>query len=234
MLYCIQQFNNINNILKGRRFVDIESHDYGGNLVMPWYGIKRPGLDYYLSNLNIYCFVIVKLTRYGQKNLIKVYDERAAGKNADALCSLRFNHYLSKYIKDRDNQELHKRAKYLFVIMDNCVGQNKSQVVLMMFSMLATIGLYDGIVLHFLEAGHSHGSPDVAIAHAKRVLKDNYDVPEEIVSAMNTVHGVDATYIDFRDAINPECQSDYPFRTGWESFFAEHYVPIPNMKGNSI
>lgn len=201
---------------------------------MPWYGIKRPGLDYYLSNLNLYLFVIVELTRYGQKNLIKVYDERAAGKNADALCSLRFHHYMSKYIRDRDNNNLSKRAKYLFIIMDNCVGQNKSQHVLMMFSLLTVIGLYSGIVLHFLEAGHSHGSPDVAVAHAKRPLKKNYNVPEEIVATMNTVEGVDATYIDFRDANNQDKMNDYIFRTGWESLFGEYFIPLPKLKGKAL
>jgi len=198
---------------------------------MPWFGVKRPGLDYYLSNLNLYIFVIVELTRFGQKNHIAVYDERAAGKNADALCSLRFQHYISKYIRDREDNNISKRAKYLFVILDNCVGQNKSNAVMMMFSLLCVLGIYDSINVHFLEAGHSHGSPDVAVAHAKRPLKKNYNVPEEIVETMNTVEGIDAQYIDYRDANNSDKMNDYIFRTGWETLFAEYFVPLPKLKG---
>ena len=88
--------------------MEVESHDYGGNLVLPWFGLNRPGLDYYLSNLNIYMFVMSKVTRYGTLHNLYIYDERAAGKDGDALCSLRFNNYMMEYISQRNNNELKK------------------------------------------------------------------------------------------------------------------------------
>ena len=195
--------------------------------MLPWFGIRRPGLDYYLSNLNIYAFVMSNVTRFGTKHQLYIYDERAAGKDGDALCSLRFDYYMREYIQQRDNNELEKRARYLFVILDNCVGQNKSNAVLKMFSLLTVIGLYDGIILHYLESGHSHGTPDVGIAHAKRALKgDNYMVPEEIVSDMNTVEGINATYIDFRDAHNSE-NLNYVFRSGWDQAITSYIANFP-------
>jgi hypothetical protein len=73
--------------------------DYGGNLCMPWYGEDRPGVDYYASNLSIYMFVISNLT--SGKNYVYLYDERAMGKNADALCTLRFNYHMRNYEEAR-------------------------------------------------------------------------------------------------------------------------------------
>ena len=97
--------------------------------------------------------------------------------------------------------------------MDNCVGQNKSNAILQMFSLLTILGIYEGVVLHYFEAGHSHGAPDVGTAHAKRVLRNNYYVPEEIVAQMNTVQGISATYIDFRHANSQRMaqKNEYPF-----------------------
>ena len=212
--------------------VELESHDYGGNLTMPWFGKKRPGLDYYLSNLSLFVFIISNITRFGTKHRLLIYDERAAGKDGDALCSLRLFHYMSQYIQQKNRNELHKRARFLFVIMDNCVGQNKSNCVLKFFSLLVVIGLYEGIVLHYLEAGHSHGSPDCGLAHAKRPLNNNdYMVPEEIVQEMNTVEGIDASYIDFRKANDSEC-SDYIFRTTWDATMSSYFTNLPGKVRN--
>ena len=32
----------------------MQCEDFGGNLVTPWRGHDRPGLDYYIANLNVY------------------------------------------------------------------------------------------------------------------------------------------------------------------------------------
>ena len=82
-----------------------------------------------------------EITKFGTKHNIFVYDERAAGKDADALCSLRFYYYMRKYITSRDLNLLDKRAVYLFVIMDNQVGQNKSNAVLQLFCLLGVMRL---------------------------------------------------------------------------------------------
>jgi hypothetical protein len=196
---------------------------------MPWFGKRRPGMDYYMQNLCLYVFIISQVTRFGAKHRLMLYDERAAGKDGDALCSLRFHYYMEKYIEDRDRGNLHKRARFLFIIMDNCVGQNKSNCVLKLFSLLSVIGLYEGIVLHYLEAGHSHGIPDVGLAHAKRPLNNsNYMVPEEIVQEMNTVEGINASYIDFRNANESACV-DYIFRCTWDQTMSSYFANLPGI-----
>jgi hypothetical protein len=172
-------------------------------------------------------FVMSKVTRYGTLHNLYIYDKRASGKDGDALCSLRFNNYMMEYISQRNNNELKKRPRFLFIILDNCVGQNKSNCVLKMFSLLCVFGLYDRVILHFLVAGHSHGIPDVGVAHAKRALSNaNYNVPEEIVAAMNTVQGINATYIDFRDA-DVEDAIEYTFRQNWDQTLTKYFANMP-------
>ena len=83
-----------------------------------------------------------------------------------------------------------------------------------------------------MEAGHSHGTSDVGVAHAKRPLKANYYVPEEIVKVMNTVTGIRAEYIDFRDANKSSGQTDYLFRGDWSKFLGRHFKPIPYLPGS--
>ena len=207
--------------------VEIESHDYGGSLILPWYGLNKPSSAYYASHLSVHTFVISEVTRYGAKHKMFLYDERAAGKDADALCSLRFKHYITKYINARDSKTLDRTPRILFVILDNCVGQNKSQCVLKLFSVLTILGVYDRIVLHFLESGHSHGYPDIGYAHGKSRLKEELFVPQSMANLMNTIEGIDAKVIDFTDAQ----EADYTFRLGWDACFANFLTRIPNLQG---
>jgi hypothetical protein len=106
--------------------VRLQCEDFGGNLTLPYYGRNRPGRDYYVSNLSIYNFIISDLTT-GQ-NKVFLYDERAMGKGCDALCTLRWVYHFRLYIASRDTGRLSDFPDTLYIIMDNCVGQNKSQV----------------------------------------------------------------------------------------------------------
>jgi len=195
--------------------------------VLPWFGMKKPSTAYYASNLSVHCFVISRITRFGAGHDICLYDERAAGKDADALCSLRMKHYIEQYIEDRDLKRLHLRPKFLFIILDNCVGQNKSQYVLMFFAAITIIGFYERIILHFLESGHSHGAPDIGYAHAKSRLHEELFIPQQMANLMNTVEGINASVLDFTD----EESDTYTFRIGWGAIFATYFNRIPALKG---
>ena len=210
--------------------MEIESHDYGGNLILPWFGLHKPSSAYYASHLTVNVFVMSQITRYGAKHKLILYDERAAGKDADALCSLRFKHYMEKYIQNRDDKSFLSRPKFLFIILDNCVAQNKSQTVLMLFCLLTVLGIYDRIILHFLESGHSHGSPDIGYAHAKSRLKEELFVPQSMANLMNTVEGIDASVIDFTDFES----NDYVFRLGWGTLFSKYFTRIPALRGIAV
>lgn len=171
----------------GSPVVRMQCEDYGGNFCLPWYGAKRPGVDYYLSNLSIYMFVISNLTM--GRNFVYFYDERAMGENGDALCSLRFIYHMRLYIEARTSKNMTKSPGTLYLVMDNCVGQNKSQVVLMFMSFLS-MTFYKRVVCHYLVSGHSHMCPDRVVSHAKRSrgVNDIYD-PMDFVEKMNKVCG---------------------------------------------
>ncbi|EEY60621.1 uncharacterized protein PITG_13349 [Phytophthora infestans T30-4] len=86
------------------------AEDYRGGISMPYYGHVRPSANYFNSNLILQNFVVADISN-GVNN-VYFYDERAQGKDANALCSLRS-------------------------ILDNCVGQNKSKAVLVFFAFLS-------------------------------------------------------------------------------------------------
>lgn len=120
-LFADEDINEDDDSLQGCK-VWLQCQDFAGNFSMPFYGDIRPSRDYYLSNLCLYNFVCADLSR--NKNFVLSYDERGQGKGGDAMCSLR----LKLYLEATFNTDPKDRPDTLFVILDNCVGQNKSQV----------------------------------------------------------------------------------------------------------
>jgi hypothetical protein len=110
--------------------VQIQAEDYGGGISMPHFGHSRPSADYFNSNLIIQNLVVADISN--KQNNVFFYDERAQGKNADALCSLRLLYHLSTLQKNARNGI--PAAEISFSLLDNCVGQNKSKVVMMFFA----------------------------------------------------------------------------------------------------
>ena len=104
--------------------VRLQCEDFRGNLVLPYFGRTRPGRDFYVSNLSVHNFVISCLST-GQ-NKVYLYDERSMGKDCDALCSLRWLYHIELYAAAKLSSTV--APDTLYIIMDNCVGQNKSQV----------------------------------------------------------------------------------------------------------
>lgn len=134
-------------------------------------------------------FVISDLS--ADKDYIYSYDERTAGKDGDALCSLRLDHHLLK-LKESGENEL----DILYNIFDNCTGQNKSQCIMMFYCFLCIL-FYKKIILHYLVSGHSHMRPDVANSHCKTTLgKTDYYHPRDMINKFNTVRNVVAEFIE--------------------------------------
>ncbi|OWZ21052.1 Cleavage inducible protein [Phytophthora megakarya] len=74
-------------------------------------------------------FVLVDITN--KWNKVYFYDERTQGKNADALCGFRLLFHLATLQNNVRNNIT--PAEVSFSLMNNCVGQNKSKVVLTFF-----------------------------------------------------------------------------------------------------
>ena len=106
----------------------LHAEDYGGGIALPHFGFRRPSADYFNSNLMSYNFVIADITS-GENNVF-LYDERHQGKGCDALCSLRLRHHLRQWQSFSSRGQTPKLCMHL---LDNCVGQNKSQVDMQIF-----------------------------------------------------------------------------------------------------
>ena len=167
--------------------VSLQAEDYGGGIALPHYGFRRPSSDYYNSNLMNYSFIVVDIT--GGCNNLFMYDEREQGKGADALCSLRLRYHLRKV---RKYLEAGVKPGLNMSLLDNCVGQNKSQVV-MKFACLMSILFYEQVALMYFLPGHTHMVPDRVFGQCKNSIKGlNLYTLAQVVERFNSVKGISA------------------------------------------
>jgi uncharacterized membrane protein required for colicin V production len=89
--------------------------------------------------------------------------------------------------------------KILVVILDNYVGQNKSQLVMQFFALLS-IMFYIKVVLIYLIPKHSHNIADQIVAWCCNAMKGkNFYTPMAIIKAINQFKGVNVKFINHRD-----------------------------------
>mmetsp|Transcript_83762 Transcript_83762/g.147521 ORF Transcript_83762/g.147521 Transcript_83762/m.147521 type:complete len:107 (-) Transcript_83762:323-643(-) len=100
--------------------------DFGQSQTIPSYNLRRPGSNYFCSNLSAHKFVVCDTTQ--NENFVYVYDEHNAGKGCDAVCFLRW-HHLCKLWLQLETTGGPFPSKLIFV-MDNCAGQNKSHLTI--------------------------------------------------------------------------------------------------------
>jgi hypothetical protein len=101
--------------------IQIQIKDFSGSFAMPHYGDSRPSIDYFNSNLMVSNFV-VDLTNDNTDMFF--YDKRTQGKDTDALCNLQFTYHSNKFKTMLERKQV--TPKILVVILNNCVGHNKS------------------------------------------------------------------------------------------------------------
>ena len=105
--------------------------------------------------------------------------------------------------------------------MDNCVGQNKSHVVFMFYTLLSMTLFPRGVALLYLVAGHSHLCNDRVTGQAKRSLQGkNLFLPEEIVEAINQSKGIDCELLSYT-------ADDRPMWTGFSNLFKKYFKDLP-------
>ena len=102
-------------------------------------------------------------------------------------------------------------------ILDNCVGQNKSNTT-HKFSMLSSILIYpDGVTDVYFRVGHSHNISDMKTAHANKAMaKKNLYTPNMVVTEINKMKGLTGQLIDERSGVFLD----------WKLFLDKHF---PNM-----
>ena len=97
------------------------------------------------------------------------------------MCSLRINYHLGRVANG---------AEVSFSLMDNCVGQNKSNVTMQFAAMLSFL-FYKKVVLLYLIPGHSHMLPDRVVAWMKNKIRGKQIFhPDGLVEACNTINSV--------------------------------------------
>ncbi|XP_041454613.1 uncharacterized protein LOC121407545 [Lytechinus variegatus] len=195
------------------RKIVVLCEDYGQAIALPSYKLSRPNVDYFNSDLHIQMFNICDVTQ--KKNAILLYDERTAGKDGNATCSLRW-YYHCKFLQNLLQKGISPPTMAIKVL-DNCVGQNKSQCTLM-FDCLLSLLLYDRVANFYLLPGHSHMKPDQVVSSCKRALnKKNLYIPDQVVDAFNTVSGMHAEFFI------PEKKV---FRD-WDRLLKKYLKPLP-------
>ena len=143
-----------------------------------------------------------------------LWDERCAGKDADAQCSVRIRHYLRTF---KAHQAAGKpMPDCLVVTLDNCVGQNKSQAVIQFFVFLS-LWMYKKVVLLYLLPGHSHFKPDRVVAHIRKTYNgQDLFVPSQFAARANTSPNVNA------EVLHNDAPAQPHFRGGWKSALSKH------------
>ena len=195
--------------------VSLQAEDYGGGIALPHYGFRRPSADYFNSNLMMYSFIIADIT--GEINNVCMYDERDQGKGADALCSLRLRYQL---LKMEQYRKAGIRPRLNMTLLDNCVGQNKSQIV-MKFACLMSVLFYETVALMFFLPGHTHMLPDRVFGQCKKSIKGlNLYSIADIKDNFNGVKGINAEWLRKDD-------SDLPFRVGWGAILNKYFKDLP-------
>jgi hypothetical protein len=192
------------------RLALVMCQDYGQSQTVPAYMLRRPGSNYFSSNLMAHKFVVCDTTQ--NQNFVYVYDERDAAKGCDAVCSLRWNHLCKLWLQlEAAGREFPSR---LVIVMDNCPGQNKSHLTFR-FDMLISVVFNVTITNLYLKPGHSHMRADRIVALSKRVLRgrDLYTLPE-IVTQMDTAKTLTAEL--FTDVFYD-----------WQSLLEKHFPRIP-------
>jgi hypothetical protein len=128
------------------------------------------------------------------------------GKEEDALCNLEILYHSNKFKTMLERKQV--TPKILVVIFDNCVKQNRSQLVMQFFALLS-IMFYTKVMLIYLIPGHSHNSTDRIVVWCHNAMKGkNFYTPMAIVEAINQVKIINAKFIDHHDSQRP-CYVDW-------------------------
>jgi hypothetical protein len=95
----------------------------------------------------------------------------------------------------------------------------------MFFAFLSMTLFPDGVILYFLEKGHSHMAPDRTVGHCRRSFKgNNHWIPDHLVDKMNSVKNLFAEHLDYTAEI--PCMFE-----GWDEVFnLAEFIPIPYLK----
>ena len=192
--------------------LDITIEDYGSEKPLPHYGLNRPNADYFNSSLHLRNMNIIDPS--GGCSSIFLYDERSGGKDGNSVCSVRWEALKIKQNKHAQNKT--KPAQHHVGIYDNCVGQNKSNIVFKFELLLTILGFFKSKNKLFLLPGHSHNSSDVKTAELNSCLsRKNLYTAQQVCQELQKVKNAE-TFILEKDHFYD-----------WETFLDKYIKDMP-------
>jgi hypothetical protein len=142
---------------------DVFVADFCQNLALPQLGRQLVGETYYYSPLGVYCFGVVDVRMEKEVMNAYMFHEGEAKKGGNTVASLLFKNLKEKGLLDKTKGP---RAE-LSIIMDNCSGQNKNQIVLRLATLLAELGYYKKVNCIFFIVGHTKNVADRLLNEVK-------------------------------------------------------------------
>lgn len=123
------------------RPVHVVEEDCGRSLRMPFFGLETPNNDYYQS-----CLFLGMLIMYDPLEHIPhvfIWDATRLGRRSELIMQIKLHFYARL------------RAGRLVIICDNCVAENKSNLVVWCDQWMVRMGWFRQVDRQFLPAGHS-------------------------------------------------------------------------------
>jgi len=144
------------------------SFDYAQQVFLPNLP-DQPGPIYFLTPFKVAIFGVANEPEGTQYNYL-VPENMLTGKGANCIASM-LQHYLEHYSRGET---------HLVVHADNCVGQNKNNIMMDYLAWHVAVGLHNKITMLFLPVGHTKFAPDAGfgILKAKFRRTEVSSVPE--------------------------------------------------------
>ncbi len=166
--------------------------DYGQNMELPVYNQVQPGVTYHYSPLSVYNLGIINHAHEYPNGEVKehmyvhVYHKGVGKKGANNVASLimKMLRRLNRLCKDSAGGELN-------IIVDNCSGQNKNNMVLKLAVWLKAAGYFKIVNFIFLVVGHTKNAADCLFHFLKHEnCLQNIFTMEALVEKLNASESV--------------------------------------------
>ena len=186
-----EAFNDRNKPKEDRVYTLVA--DYAQNMYLPNFASSQPGATYYYSPLNEYCFGVVDASTRPSKLYGHVYLEDLGKKGGDNVASMLWKQLKILGLIPQDNSKPATAAKELNIVMDNCGGQNKNNMVLRMLLLLVKLGVAKTARAIFLVRGHTKNDCDRLFNLMKKIYrKSDCFSQEEVLEAIGSHPDVNA------------------------------------------
>jgi hypothetical protein len=153
--------------------------DYAQNMYLPNFASSQPGATYYYSPLNAYCFGVVDASTRPSKLYGHIYLEDLGKKGGDNVASMLWKQLKLIDLIPENNGRPSAPAKELNIVMDNCGGQNKNNMVLRMLILLVKLGVCKVARAIFLVRGHTKNDCDRLFNLMKQIYRKSDCFNEE-------------------------------------------------------